>query len=504
MDFVNGLDANNGLGPDASHGTNKPWKTITKLLGAAGMASGDTAYLSPAGPFREVVSVAMTSAVAETKVIGDPTNAQGFKTSGGVLVAPGQIIVTAYLTNDKTAPSATSLLTLAGRDFLTFEKILFVGGSNATLVLATTQSSINITFNDCAFIGGKGTDLSGQAINITSAFAVALNWLIDRCIFVGALATNQGMIQLQPVTAAGADWDLNFVVRNSVFLNGTTGGSSTGCIRLSPSGGLANKPGGIIARNCTFWTGGALCTSTATSTTIPCQVLNSFIVCGAAAAAVNAQASGQITENYNLFVGPTPRTNVTAGANSISDGSHAPLFHFGQERIFGQLVRAFMEPMAGSPLLGFANDGSQTATDGRNNPRPAGGSGDPDPAAGAFERGNTWRRETSTVRTGSNALSVTGPGYQDFLVPVDAASTTISVYLRHDATYAGTDPKLQVLANAAIGVTAAEDVSGATDDTWEQQSLNFTPTGKGIVTIRLLSLDTNGGGKAFADDFAVA
>ena len=42
VDFVNGLDANNGLGPDASDGTNKPWKTITKLLGAAGMASGDT------------------------------------------------------------------------------------------------------------------------------------------------------------------------------------------------------------------------------------------------------------------------------------------------------------------------------------------------------------------------------------------------------------------------------------------------------------------------------
>ena len=46
VDFVNGLDANNGLGPDASHGSNKPWKTIAKLLGAAGMASGDTTTMS--------------------------------------------------------------------------------------------------------------------------------------------------------------------------------------------------------------------------------------------------------------------------------------------------------------------------------------------------------------------------------------------------------------------------------------------------------------------------
>ena len=62
LDFVNGSDANNGLGPDASHASNKPWKTLGKLLGASGFASGDTAYLSPAGPFREVVTVAMTSA----------------------------------------------------------------------------------------------------------------------------------------------------------------------------------------------------------------------------------------------------------------------------------------------------------------------------------------------------------------------------------------------------------------------------------------------------------
>ena len=117
VDFINGLDANNGLGPDASHATNKPWKTIAKLLGAAGMASGDTAYLSPAGPFREVVTIAMTSAASETAIIGDPGNAQGFNTSGGVLVTPADVIWTAYTTNDTTAPSATILLTLRGATF---------------------------------------------------------------------------------------------------------------------------------------------------------------------------------------------------------------------------------------------------------------------------------------------------------------------------------------------------------------------------------------------------
>ena len=84
VDYTNGSDSNNGLGPDASHASNKPWKTIAKLLGASGMASGDTAYLAP-GVYRERVTVAMTSATGETFVIGDPLNTQGFKTSGGVL-----------------------------------------------------------------------------------------------------------------------------------------------------------------------------------------------------------------------------------------------------------------------------------------------------------------------------------------------------------------------------------------------------------------------------------
>jgi hypothetical protein len=37
-----GSDSNNGLGPDASDATNKPWLTIGKALGASGISSGDT------------------------------------------------------------------------------------------------------------------------------------------------------------------------------------------------------------------------------------------------------------------------------------------------------------------------------------------------------------------------------------------------------------------------------------------------------------------------------
>ena len=67
-----GSDSNNGLGPDPTHASNKPWLTIAKALGAAGIASGDTVYLCP-GTYRELVTVNMTSATVETKVVSATT-----------------------------------------------------------------------------------------------------------------------------------------------------------------------------------------------------------------------------------------------------------------------------------------------------------------------------------------------------------------------------------------------------------------------------------------------
>ena len=59
-------------GSDSNAGTSAgaAWLTIGKALGASGIASGDTVYIG-AGVYREAVTVNMTSATAETKVIGD-------------------------------------------------------------------------------------------------------------------------------------------------------------------------------------------------------------------------------------------------------------------------------------------------------------------------------------------------------------------------------------------------------------------------------------------------
>lgn len=145
---------------------------------------------------------------------------------------------------------------------------------------------------------------------------------------------------------------------------------------------------------------------------------------------------------------------------------------------------------------------SATTYDVRNTPRPS-GTASANKTAGAFERGNTWSQETSTVRTGSNALSVTGPGYQDFDLAVAASQTTVTVYVRYDSTYAGTLPQMKVLLGTEVGVADATATAVGSANTWEQLTLTFTPNRAGRVTIRLVSSDTNGSGRAFADDFAV-
>lgn len=491
VDPVNGSDSNNGLGPDASHASNKPWKTLAKLLGASGFASGDTAYLAP-GAYRETVTVAMTSAVAETKVLADPGNAQGFKTSGGVLVASGQVQWTAYTTNDKTAPAASMALDLNGRDFLTFQDILFVGGNlSGGCVRGATTSSTDIKFVRCAFLAGAPNVAN---VNFTAGFGVALNWTFDSCLWLSS--ANQTAINLVLTRGTGSDYDVNVLFKDCLIVGGA--GTQT---RIASTGAGVNFGGGVDFYNCTIIGGNnVISTEANVSTSSPCTVYNCVLIGGGTG--LNANTSGQIVEDYNLIHAATARTNVSAGSNSQTT-SYAPLIDIGQALLYGAQSRPFGSPTNGSPILGFGNQAGGPTVDLLGLARPSGGQS-ASKGIGAYERGNTWGKETSTVRTGSNALSITGPGTQDFNVPVDATSTTVSVYMRCDSTYAGTKPKIQVLNGSECGVADASSSAVSAADSWEQLSLNFTPTRQGIVTIRLLSSDTNGGGKAFADDFAIA
>lgn len=341
-------------GSDSNAGTSAgaAWLTLGKALGASGIASGDTVYVG-AGIYREVVTINMTSAIAETKIIGDVT--------GAFTGDAGEVRWTGYLTNDQSASSSTTLLNLNGRDFLTFEDIYFQAG-NAVIITGTTATSTDIKFLRCAFAVGHRA--GNSLITHTTAANVAANWTIDSCIFLCGSSISILFTLTRPATA---DFDYNIQIKNCLFVAG-----SNTQIRVDTTGANSFNGGGVSVRNCTV-IGGSNFVATAanTSTSIPCTVYNCFICNGATA--LNANASGQIVENYNCFMSTgSPRTNVTAGANSVSE-NRPPIFYIGHEFYsVGSALMPFGMPKPESPLLGFGNQASSPTTDILGAARPSG------------------------------------------------------------------------------------------------------------------------------------
>jgi hypothetical protein len=468
-----GNDGNGGTSPSDA------WLTVNHALQTA--APGSTIYVG-AGTYRETVQVTITpTGSLPVAVVGD---VDGFWT-GDV----GMVQITAYTTSDSTQPSATTLLNLNGKNFLTFTNIMFVGG-NAILATATTPSQ-GITFTDCAFTAGRILALG--LVSCTSTFGTPLNWTFDRCYFMCGAAN--GSLLFTATSGVGIDYDLNVVIRNSFFLGG-----DANTIRVA-GGASANKGNGVHVNSCSFL-GPTLNVGANTSLQFPSTVYNCFSYNPSTTATLAASSTGMIVEDYNLLVAATPRTNVNTGTHSRSDGSYAPLFHFGQERNWGGNPRPFGEPMASSPLSVFGSDGNQTPYDLRNGPRP---SGILRAAVGALERGNNFIRETGTVHTGSNAISCIGDGFYDFDVAVDAGPVTVTAFCQYDSNYAGPQPELRFVPNEEIDVG---NPSVATDPTslnaWKQLSLTANPSGSGVLTVRVVASDYSGLGKTTFDSFAVS
>lgn len=502
------------VGP-ASAGSGKTWniggavQTIGALLGNgnAAVREGDMIYVG-AGTYRELITVGVaprngaSNAAALVSVIGD---SDGTKTGDA-----GMVQVTAYTTDDKTAPATAPLVVLNGQSFLSFAKLQFVTASQIVTTSGLTISAAAsiagaasqfISFTDCSFFRVGFAATAQQMFLVGTQPGVPFNWTIDRCNLL-TYGNGGGIRIIFNSGVGGDDYDGKFTIKNSFMWQ--LPGSNFPAVTAT-SFATSAKGGGVVVRNCHIVGGVGIFTTTTgvISLTYPCVIYNSVMNSGINVA-LTGGTIGQLLEDYNLINAVTARSSVTAGTHSISDGSYAPLFHFGQELLWGGIVRPFGEPLVGSPLLGFGNDGSQSSYDARNQPRPAGG-GNALPAIGALERGNTFAKETGTVHTGSNAISATGPAYQDFLVPVASGTAyTFSVYTNYDGSYTGTAPQLLLLNGTEAGVSdQTVTAGGSAGGGWTQITLApFTPTANSFVTLRMYSRDTSGVSKVVFDSFA--
>lgn len=496
IDAVNGNDASNGKGPDASDATNKPWKTIGKALGASGMTSGDTAYLSPAGPFHENVTVAMTNPTTETSILGDPANAQGFKTAGGVRVTGADVIWTGYAAGDKTTLGVP--ITLAGRSHLTFQDFLLIGigGSGSSCYDATTTGSQYITWRRVVMIPNGATNPS-YCGRLTLGQDQPAHWLFDSVIYLPG-NTLQGHLITAP-RPVGGELDIDYTMVNC-----------KGIGALPPSftvtaGGATFKWGGVRLLNCTFMAATNMFSPPANfSTLIPLYVYNCLCL-GGGNTCFNANTAGQIVEDGNMIIGfAAPRANTGIGPSSQTNWSTS--IEVGQAELFGRQIAPLFAPSPGSVIVGMGgvNVFTMPDLDLDGYTRPQGGSL-ATRTPGALLRSNNFVQQTGTTQAGASAISVTGSGSADFNLPVDATPITVSIYCQFDSNYVGPLPQLQIVNGQECGIgNQAVSFTKNAQGAWELQSLTITPLRKGIVTVRVVAGDTSGAAVTIFDTMNAA
>jgi hypothetical protein len=137
-----GNDSNTGTGTQ----TTQAWKTLTKALGASGIAGGDTLYIAP-GVYRETVTLGFSSSASTTYIIGDPL---ATKFSG---LTASSVRVTSYLTTDTLGLSGNNTITAIGKSNISFDK-LYIETANAGLFISS-----------CDGISMTNSVLSAQSVN---------------------------------------------------------------------------------------------------------------------------------------------------------------------------------------------------------------------------------------------------------------------------------------------------------------------------------------------------
>lgn len=326
---TDGNDSNAGTGT----GTGQAWATIGKALGATGIASGDTVYIRP-GTYAETVTVAI-GATATTSVIGD--------TDGAIFGTIGEVIWSGFTAGNDSAPTGTPC-TMNGQDYLTFRRITFygddIGGTNPSCVSATTATSTNCTFEQCVFHiqGASGAAAGSAGIRLLVSNNVSTFWTVDRCVFIGR---GQGIFLDTRSGTTGSDWNSELDIKNCVFLNSVNaiGGAS------NAGASVTSRPSHGKVTNCTFFGSDYAVRFTnngAWSTTNGLAVRNCLIY-SSTTTGVAANASGQITSDYNRFIdNVATQSNVTLGTNDITAGAFE--LDFGAGLIQDAADRSFWMP----------------------------------------------------------------------------------------------------------------------------------------------------------------
>lgn len=320
-------------GNNASTGTSvaTAWQTINYALGAtSGVASGDTINIA-AGVYREIVTVGFTTSPSTTNIIGD--------TDGSVFGTPGEVRLTAFLTNDDTTGSTSDTLSMSSKTYLSFKNMRV---ESATGYAVRVQgSSTNITFDKCHM----STTGSSGACRFDISTGVTSNSVVKNCILIG----RANVLQIAPVASSGAV-NVGIAITNCFIM-----ASTSSCIFMLSSG-TTGTLSGITITNCTTFGGATgILVNTAPFAVGSVTVRNCLIT--GVTTALSANVNDQISEDYNrLTCFNTPRVGFTvSGANTITTGTFG--IDLGAGFLTGSSRHLFVQPY----LSGIVN-GDGTAT----------------------------------------------------------------------------------------------------------------------------------------------
>ena len=311
----NGNNSWTGTSPTYVGGTNGPWLTISKALGASGITSGDTVYLAP-GNYAESVTVGMSSAATTTYVIGDPT-ASFF--SG---ITAGPVRWTSYNSIGTTVVhSSNSLLTCTSKNYLSFQNILF---ESNLLGIATCDfvTSSYWAFKNCVFEPSSNHTI----IRYTTPSSTAANFSVENCIF---------HIATYGITGTGGNVADNSSVKNSLF--------------LGKQYGIFTNNTQVNITNCTFYSIFMAYQANTGSTSFPSNVSNCLI--HRCDNSVYSGAFGWINENYNRILASGAVFRTTPGIASTTVG--VPRIEIGYNLLNNLNFSTYYGSLQSSPNAGY-------------------------------------------------------------------------------------------------------------------------------------------------------
>jgi hypothetical protein len=367
------------------------------------VVAGDTVYVGP-GAYRETLTVDVAgSSGSPITYIGDATG-EHTDGVGGVVRITGS-------NNDQSAVRANCINMPNARSFRTFRGFQFDGNSGHHINLQ--PSSSNLIVEDCVFL--PCTTGSSACVNL---MGTGTGHIIRRCFLMnpgpGILATHTST-----VNDTGMLWE--------------------NCVAII--GGVAyafrsERVGGITVKNCTVLAGEAgMRVNIALAAGQTMQVYN-CVITGCNQALV-ATTLGELVEDYNnVFGNNNARSNVNAGANSVSYPIlfDVPFLNIGH--YFGSFLAT---PSKWSQTAHKAGT-NESSDDLYGMTRPSTSS---KKSWGAVQ-GTQVVRETTIVDGGSGAsLKLPDAGEQFFMrIPITNSSTTISLKVYREANYAGTNPQM--------------------------------------------------------------